>query len=246
MVSQDLRMQVDELLCPTCGKVFSRKDNLTQHMMIHLGVKSFMCVVCQKAFMRKYNLNRHLLTHAKTKKRHTCDVCDIIYSRKSDFLKHICTQHDSLKKRYVESCSVNKNNGNSMSVLDVFTSCEITPSEEACSDLTLFLNEVRSQLVDRIVAKISEKVFVKWYIVIKAILRRMSCEIKPETIVIYAQSDSHVDLIGGTVSEHVKESFLKLTSSIGEFNERGLGESLVKIVKLELCIAECNSFTPCG
>ncbi|MGF6088233.1 RHS repeat-associated core domain-containing protein [Pseudomonas sp. 18173] len=51
--------------CPTCGKVFSRKHNLNQHLRTHTGVRPYGCKEpeCTAAFFRLAGLARHLRTH---------------------------------------------------------------------------------------------------------------------------------------------------------------------------------------
>ena len=37
-------------VCPTCGKGFSAKQALTQHMFIHSDQKPLECAICRKTF----------------------------------------------------------------------------------------------------------------------------------------------------------------------------------------------------
>ena len=50
-------------MCSVCGKSFSRKDNLRQHMQTHTGIKSFQCDQCGKGFGRKKMLEKHMESH---------------------------------------------------------------------------------------------------------------------------------------------------------------------------------------
>lgn len=46
-----------------CGKSFRQKYHLTQHNLIHSGVKPFSCDLCGKAFNVKMNLREHMRRH---------------------------------------------------------------------------------------------------------------------------------------------------------------------------------------
>lgn len=51
--------------CPTCEKVFSRKDNLRAHMRVHTGEMPFTCTVCQRPFRWVGALNSHMKLHER-------------------------------------------------------------------------------------------------------------------------------------------------------------------------------------
>ncbi len=46
-------------ICFTCGRSFTRADNLNRHMEGHSVEKKFKCSNCPKAFKRKADLARH-------------------------------------------------------------------------------------------------------------------------------------------------------------------------------------------
>jgi len=48
------------LTCEQCAKVFSRKDNLTRHMMNCDGIQSLECSLCHTVFKNRWTKSRHV------------------------------------------------------------------------------------------------------------------------------------------------------------------------------------------
>ncbi|GBM78399.1 Zinc finger protein 112 [Araneus ventricosus] len=85
-------------ICDICNKEFTNKCGLTNHLLIHAGVKPFACEICYKTFTKKCTLTVHLVTHS-TERPFVCEVCDKSFSRKNDLKKHKFVHTD--KKNYV-------------------------------------------------------------------------------------------------------------------------------------------------
>lgn len=47
----------------TCGKTFTRNEELTRHKRIHSGLRPYPCSACGKKFGRRDHLKKHMKTH---------------------------------------------------------------------------------------------------------------------------------------------------------------------------------------
>ncbi|XP_054720683.1 transcription factor Ovo-like 2 [Uloborus diversus] len=82
-------------VCSTCGKTFTLKKNLNQHVKTHLAVKLFSCEECNKTFTRKGDLNRHKMTHlpASAPIALKCKDCDMTFTRLDNLRRHERAAH---------------------------------------------------------------------------------------------------------------------------------------------------------
>lgn len=64
-------------ICDICGKIFSTKNHICQHMKLHRNApKEHRCHLCGFEFYEKGNLTRHLRTHNNDPKAFKCDICN--------------------------------------------------------------------------------------------------------------------------------------------------------------------------
>ncbi|XP_011196862.2 uncharacterized protein LOC105221518 [Zeugodacus cucurbitae] len=116
------------LECSQCGRVFKKKEHLTQHVKLHAGLRPFKCKEeqCGKAFSRKEHLMRHEISHSG-RKLFSCDVCHKPFSRKDNLNKHrrihttgtsiynceICNKQFAVKAYYEEHKQMHENESES-------------------------------------------------------------------------------------------------------------------------------------
>ncbi|XP_061163813.1 zinc finger protein 91-like [Saccostrea echinata] len=73
-------------LCPTCGKVFTRKYSLKQHQLVHTGSR-LVCDVCQKSFSSESSLRDHRNIHTDLKS-YKCQICSKTFNQRTTLQKH--------------------------------------------------------------------------------------------------------------------------------------------------------------
>lgn len=49
--------------CEVCGKKYTRKEHLANHMRSHTNDTPFRCEICGKSFSRKEHFTNHILWH---------------------------------------------------------------------------------------------------------------------------------------------------------------------------------------
>lgn len=130
--------------CDLCGKTFSRKNDLSRHLMLHSGERKYACTFCDskfigsgdlhkhvrihtgekpykckfegcgKCFTQKGDLNKHLKIHLKIKD-HKCHLCDYSCIQGSDLSNHMLT-HSSSKPFPCELCFKSFRRHNQLSI----------------------------------------------------------------------------------------------------------------------------------
>uniref|UniRef100_A0AAG5D6E8 C2H2-type domain-containing protein n=1 Tax=Anopheles atroparvus TaxID=41427 RepID=A0AAG5D6E8_ANOAO len=91
-----------------CGKKFSRRSRLLDHVVKLQSPNAFSCVVCKKAFFGRAGLNEHNMRHSPVENNGLqCDQCNRSFKKISQ-LNLNCKQHVSEDAREAEelTCSV--------------------------------------------------------------------------------------------------------------------------------------------
>ena len=93
--------------CEICGKCFTLKAHLNNHVKTHTGEKSFHCKTCKKDFALAHSLKRHKKTHIG-EKPHKCTTCNKGFTQPHDLKRHerIHTGEKPYACKYCKKCFV--------------------------------------------------------------------------------------------------------------------------------------------
>jgi len=84
-------------LCSDCGRGFSSKGRLQNHLRIHNNLlKSYMCSVCGTFFATKFTLDGHLRVHSG-EKPYKCEMCDKLFRQSKDLVEHKRRAHTTVR-----------------------------------------------------------------------------------------------------------------------------------------------------
>ncbi|XP_052821418.1 zinc finger protein 844-like isoform X2 [Mya arenaria] len=80
--------------CATCGKWFHSRQQLSQHALVHSGVRKYKCRFCDRAFKQPSHLHQHHRIHTG-EKPYTCSIsgCNRAFPQLSN-LNHHLRNHD--------------------------------------------------------------------------------------------------------------------------------------------------------
>ncbi|XP_065218585.1 gastrula zinc finger protein XlCGF26.1-like [Planococcus citri] len=73
--------------CAFCPGNFASKNDLKNHMKMHMLPKYYDCVYCPQAFTKKHDIREHLTLHAEQKQFH-CQLCPATFKQKQNLRNH--------------------------------------------------------------------------------------------------------------------------------------------------------------
>ncbi|XP_023029686.2 uncharacterized protein [Leptinotarsa decemlineata] len=74
--------------CETCGKKYSSKNLLDEHINTHLGVRPYVCGICGKDFASKYTYKAHEKTHESRPRPFKCEQCNKSFLSQQNLTQH--------------------------------------------------------------------------------------------------------------------------------------------------------------
>jgi uncharacterized Zn-finger protein len=76
------------VLCPECGKTFSKRKVYMSHKVAHLRERPFICSICDKTFKLNRHLTKHMTSH-NTIYDHICPTCGKTFKSSHILKSHV-------------------------------------------------------------------------------------------------------------------------------------------------------------
>lgn len=95
--------QVKSWPCDTCGKRYSSRNLLEEHINTHTGVRPYVCENCGKDFASKYTYKAHVKTHEVRPRPYECSQCNKTFLSQQNLNQHERT-HNGVKEYVCHQC----------------------------------------------------------------------------------------------------------------------------------------------
>lgn len=89
--------------CDQCGKKYSSRNLLEEHINTHTGLRPYVCGQCGKDFASKYTFRAHEKTHEARPRPYACSQCPKSFLSQQNLLQHERT-HSGLKEFSCHLC----------------------------------------------------------------------------------------------------------------------------------------------
>ncbi|XP_046602152.1 zinc finger protein 300 isoform X1 [Neodiprion pinetum] len=89
--------------CETCGKRYSSRNLLEEHINTHTGVRPYVCETCGKDFASKYTYKAHVKTHEVRPRPFECSQCSKSFLSQQNLTQHERT-HNGVKEYVCHQC----------------------------------------------------------------------------------------------------------------------------------------------
>ncbi|KAK4873220.1 hypothetical protein RN001_015249 [Aquatica leii] len=90
--------------CDTCGKKYSSRNLLDEHINVHTGLRPYICATCGKDFASKYTFKAHEKTHEVRPRPFQCQHCNKSFLSQQNLSQHERT-HLGIKEFSCQLCS---------------------------------------------------------------------------------------------------------------------------------------------
>ncbi|XP_015175419.1 PREDICTED: zinc finger protein 2 homolog [Polistes dominula] len=95
--------QVKSWPCDTCGKRYSSRNLLEEHINTHTGIRPHICEICGKDFASKYTYKAHIKTHEVRPRPYGCSQCNKTFLSQQNLNQHERT-HNGVKDHVCHQC----------------------------------------------------------------------------------------------------------------------------------------------
>ncbi|XP_026477455.1 zinc finger and SCAN domain-containing protein 12-like [Ctenocephalides felis] len=89
--------------CDECGKKYSSRNLLYEHMNTHTGKRPYQCEQCSKSFASKYTMAAHMKTHTDRPRPYQCSQCTKAFFSQQNLTQHERT-HSGIKDYICKTC----------------------------------------------------------------------------------------------------------------------------------------------